>query len=105
MPETPSIITSRASCSVSPTSATGDSLSPSDVANGVMPCVMPRTHSAPARVLPAPRPHSISQVVQERAILVRRKLVIVREKSEVARETFQIDGIKFHQQFLDFRRL
>ena len=51
-PETPSIITSRTSCSLPPTSAMrclGEAASA-------------RTHSAPARVLPAPRPPMMSQV-------------------------------------------
>ena len=56
-PETPSTITSRASCSVSPTSAIGPSAAS-------LPLASFRTHSAPARVLPAPRPPSRSQVVQ-----------------------------------------
>jgi hypothetical protein len=58
-PETPSIITSRTSCSVSPTSAiraTGWH------ANGASPSAWQRTHSAPPRVLPAPRPPIISQL-------------------------------------------
>ena len=58
-PETPSIITSRTSCSVSPTSA----MRPT--ARSVYsrsPSASPRTHSAPARVLPAPRPPRMSQV-------------------------------------------
>src|SRR5262249_60587267 len=57
----PSIITSRASCSVSPTSATlRQRFSP----YGAVPLATPRTHSAPSLVFPAPRPPSISQVVQ-----------------------------------------
>ncbi len=54
---TPSIITSRTSCSVSPTSAMRAAL-PLLERDAAL------THSAPARVLPAPRPPRISQVVQ-----------------------------------------
>ncbi len=55
-PETPSTMTVRASASVSPISAIRASGSARAWA---------RTHSAPARVFPAPRPPSINQVVQD----------------------------------------
>jgi hypothetical protein len=55
MPDGPSIITSRTSCSVSPISAIG--------LTGRSPPARLRTHSAPLLVLPAPRPPIKSQVV------------------------------------------
>ena len=58
MPDTPSIITSRASPSVSATSAIRNS--PARACPVASPC----THSAPARVLPEPRPPKISQLRQ-----------------------------------------
>jgi len=60
-PGRPSIMTSRAAAKVSPTSAmrpTGSCVSQPK------PEARPITHSAPARVLPAPRPPRTSQVVQ-----------------------------------------
>jgi hypothetical protein len=63
-PDGPSIITSRTSASVSPTSAmrpTGRAEIPE------IPPTRPVTHSALARVLPAPRPPRTSQVCQEPA--------------------------------------
>jgi hypothetical protein len=54
-PETPSTITSRVSCSVSPTSA---------MRLAVFASASPLTHSAPARVFPAQRPPRMSQVRQ-----------------------------------------
>jgi hypothetical protein len=57
----PSTITLRASAKVSPISAMRrEALR----AKSGSPSAMPRTHSAPVRVLPAPRPPSMSQVVQ-----------------------------------------
>src|SRR5581483_3616412 len=56
-PETPSIITSRTSAKVSPTSAIGP-------AGGGSPVASARTHSAPARVLPEPRPPRRSHTSQ-----------------------------------------
>src|SRR4029078_8143725 len=60
MPAGPSIMTSRASCSVSPTSAIFRHGCPP---YGDAPLTKARTHSAPNLVLPAPRPPSISHVV------------------------------------------
>ncbi len=65
MPAGPSIMTSRASCSVSPTSAMWRCACS---AYGPSPIASARTHSAPSRVLPAPRPASTSQVVQGLAL-------------------------------------
>ena len=59
-PDTPSIITARTSASVSPTSAMRACRRWRSAARRA-PCA--RTHSAPARVLPAPRPPRISQVL------------------------------------------
>ena len=58
-PETPSTITSRTSAAVSPISA----MRPSGrIENCARPSASAFTHSAPARVLPAPRPPRISHV-------------------------------------------
>ncbi len=54
-------MTSRASAAVSATSATRRAW---PRASGVIPQTWARTHSAPQRVLPKPRPASTSQVVQ-----------------------------------------
>ena len=61
MPDGPNTITSRASSSVSPTRATRELVPGSP---GLPPSTCARTHSAPARVLPAPRPPRMTQVVQ-----------------------------------------
>jgi hypothetical protein len=63
-PDGPSIITSRAAAKVSPTSAmraTGLSVKPRKPPTSAL------THSAPVRVLPAPRPPITSQIVQASA--------------------------------------
>jgi hypothetical protein len=60
IPEMPSIITSRASPKLSATSA----MRPSRPSPGRSPVASACTHSAPARVLPEPRPPIISQVRQ-----------------------------------------
>ena len=56
----PSIITSRTSAKVSPTRA----MRPTGLPSAPRPQARLLTHSAPARVLPAPRPPRISQTVQ-----------------------------------------
>jgi len=61
IPDGPKTITSRAWSSVSPTSATARA-APSS--NGPGPSTIDLTHSAPARVLPAPRPPMQTQVRQ-----------------------------------------
>ena len=67
---------------------------------------MPRTHSAPARVLPAPRPPSISQVVQAvcrpRAAETGDRATAGRSR---ARNAIQIVGIKLASSALRLRRL
>src|SRR5690606_26817636 len=64
MPLSPITITSRAWSKVSPTSATRRAR---PGASGVAPSTWARTHSAPARVLPAPRPPRITQLFQSPA--------------------------------------
>jgi len=59
MPDGPSIITSRTSASVSPTRAKRPYLRR---VKGDSPCTSAFTHSAPSRVLPAPRPPVTSQM-------------------------------------------
>jgi len=61
MPLSPNTITSRTWSKVSPTSATRRALPGS---SGRAPSTCARTHSAPARVLPAPRPPMITQLFQ-----------------------------------------
>ena len=61
IPDGPNTITSRACASVSPTRATREQ---SPASPGPPPSTCARTHSAPARVLPAPRPPRTTQVVQ-----------------------------------------
>src|SRR5262249_22004704 len=59
MPVTPSTMTSRVSAAVSATSAILRAWPP---VSGVLPQTFDRTHSAPVRVLPHPRPARMSQV-------------------------------------------
>ena len=60
-PDTPSIITRRTSWIVSPTSAMRRARTEP---SGLRPSALARTHSAPARVLPAPRPPMTSHTRQ-----------------------------------------
>jgi hypothetical protein len=60
-PDGPSTITSRAAAKVSPTSAMRPQPGSAKPGSAM---AMPRTHSVPVRVLPAPRPPSTSQIVQ-----------------------------------------
>ena len=61
MPDVPNTMTSRAWSIVSPTRATRELVPGSP---GLPPSTCARIHSAPARVLPAPRPPRMTQVVQ-----------------------------------------
>ena len=60
-PDSPSTITARTWSMVSPISATRRDR-PAE--SGIAPSTCARIHSAPARVLPAPRPPRITQVCQ-----------------------------------------